>query len=36
MDIEKKIEILIEYGFENDLNNIENYFIAEGKKYLLQ
>ncbi|HBH3652760.1 TPA: hypothetical protein KSK13_003420 [Clostridioides difficile] len=32
MDIEKKIEILIEYGFENDLNNIENYFIAEGKK----
>ena len=32
MDIEKKIEILIEYGFENDLNNIDNYFIAYGKK----
>ncbi|PPS78335.1 hypothetical protein AWI46_10635 [Clostridioides difficile] len=32
MDIEKKIEILIEYGFENDLNNIDNYFIADGKK----
>ncbi|CZR97642.1 hypothetical protein CDFC105_73480 [Clostridioides difficile] len=30
--LEKKKEILIEYGFENDLNNIDNYFITENKQ----
>ncbi|MCC0705253.1 hypothetical protein IC213_19535 [Clostridioides sp. ES-S-0049-02] len=32
MNIEEKKNILIEYGFENDLNNIDNYFITEDKQ----
>ncbi|MDI3076554.1 hypothetical protein QJL41_18660 [Clostridioides difficile] len=32
LNLEKKQEILIEYGFKNDLNNIDNYFITEDKK----
>ncbi|HBF8833726.1 TPA: hypothetical protein KO142_001077 [Clostridioides difficile] len=32
LDIKKKKEILIKYGFEDDLNNIDNYFITEDKK----
>ncbi|NJI80628.1 hypothetical protein GSQ54_09210 [Clostridioides difficile] len=30
--LEKRKELLIEYGFENDLNNIGNYFITEDKQ----
>ncbi|MGO1042156.1 hypothetical protein ACTPEO_05415 [Clostridioides difficile] len=32
LTLEEKKVILIEYGFENDLNNIDNYFITEDKK----
>ncbi|MER0285367.1 hypothetical protein ABRY17_15790 [Clostridioides difficile] len=32
MNIEEKKNILIEYGFEDDLNNINNYFITEDKQ----
>ncbi|HFH0132576.1 TPA: hypothetical protein ACGI67_000088 [Clostridioides difficile] len=32
MNIEKKKEILIEYGFEAYLNNIDNYFVTEDKQ----
>ncbi|MCC0643585.1 hypothetical protein KGF41_04840 [Clostridioides sp. ZZV14-6150] len=32
IDIKKKKETLIRYGFENDLNNIDNYFITEDKQ----
>ncbi|MCC0679565.1 hypothetical protein IC218_04730 [Clostridioides sp. ES-S-0005-03] len=32
LNLEKKKEFLIEYGFENDLNNIDNYFITDDKK----
>ncbi|HBF2805448.1 TPA: hypothetical protein KN238_000027 [Clostridioides difficile] len=32
MNIEEKKNILIEYGFKDDLNNIDNYFITEDKQ----
>ncbi|MCC0642520.1 MULTISPECIES: hypothetical protein [unclassified Clostridioides] len=32
MNIEEKKNILIEYGFEDDLNNINDYFITEDKQ----
>ncbi|MCC0650347.1 hypothetical protein [Clostridioides sp. ZZV15-6598] len=32
MNIEEKKNILIEYGLEDDLNNIDNYFITEDKQ----
>ncbi|KPI52075.1 hypothetical protein KW94_10935 [Clostridioides difficile] len=32
LNIKKKKEILIEYGFEDDLNNIDNYFVTEDKQ----
>ncbi|MGO0883305.1 hypothetical protein ACTPDI_11015 [Clostridioides difficile] len=32
LTLEEKKVVLIEYGFENDLNNIDNYFITEDKK----
>lgn len=32
MNIEEKKNILIEYGFEDDLNNINDYFIPEDKQ----
>ncbi|MCC0639876.1 MULTISPECIES: hypothetical protein [unclassified Clostridioides] len=32
LNLEKKKEFLIEYGFENDLNNIDNYFVTEDKQ----
>ncbi len=32
MNIEEKKNILIEYGLEDDLNNIDNYFITEDRQ----
>ncbi|CCL85480.1 hypothetical protein KLK96_13740 [Clostridioides difficile] len=32
LNLKEKKDILIEYGFENDLNNIDNYFITDDKK----
>ncbi|MCC0648577.1 hypothetical protein [Clostridioides sp. ZZV15-6598] len=32
MNIEERKKILILYGLENDLNNIDNYFITENKQ----
>ncbi|EGT5422647.1 hypothetical protein CUA89_18925 [Clostridioides difficile] len=32
MNLENKKELLIEYGLEDDLNNIDNYFITEGRQ----
>ncbi|MCC0707200.1 hypothetical protein [Clostridioides sp. ES-S-0190-01] len=32
LDLIDKKEILIEYGFENDLSNMDNYFISEDKQ----
>ncbi|MCE4722093.1 hypothetical protein LVU47_07830 [Clostridioides difficile] len=32
MNIEEKKNILIEYGFEDNLNSIDNYFVTEDKQ----
>ncbi|MCC0686417.1 hypothetical protein [Clostridioides sp. ZZV14-6345] len=32
LNLKEKKDILIEYGFENDLDNIDNYFVTEDKQ----
>ncbi|MDB0440951.1 hypothetical protein C4R89_15715 [Clostridioides difficile] len=32
LNLEEKKEVLIEYGFENDLDNIDNYFVTDSKQ----
>lgn len=32
LSLKEKKEILIEYGFENDLDNIDNYFVTKDKQ----